>query len=131
MDCAPRRIDQPHLSSPRLPMADVPVPFAIRQWMRDRNWGDHHLEWHTTRQWDRPSPAEQAEAAAVGWQRAAVQEGEAGNGFEFLMMHRAMMQLLREEFPSEAGLFDGWTTPPTDPANPNDPVPPGNPQAFD
>jgi len=104
-------------------MPDVPLPFAIIQWMRDRRWGDHHLEWHTTRQWDRLSPAEQAEAAALGWQRASRQEGEATNGFEFLMMHRAMLQLLREEFPTLTDLFAGWPTPPTDPADPNDPVP--------
>jgi hypothetical protein len=111
-------------------MPDVPLPFAIIQWMRDRQWGDHHLEWHTTRQWDRLSPAEQAEAASLGWQRASHQEGEATNGFEFLMMHRAMLQLLREEFPMQTALFDGWRAPPTDPVDPNDPVPAGNPQPF-
>ena len=111
-------------------MPNVPLPFSIIQWMRDRDWGHHHLEWHTTRQWDRLSPAEQAEASSLGWARAAKQEGEATNGFEFLMMHRAMLGLLREAFPSQTALFAGWSTPPTNPGDPDDPVPAGNPQPF-
>jgi hypothetical protein len=111
-------------------MADLPLPMTIRQWMRDRQWGVHHLEWHTIRRWDRLTPQERAEATANGWQRAARQEGEPINGFDFLIMHRAMLQLLRQAFPGDASLFDGWKTPPTNPDDPSDPVTAGNPRPF-
>lgn len=111
-------------------MADTSLPMSIIQWMRDRQWGNHHLEWHTVRRWDRMSPQERAEAIANGWQRASRQEGEPTNGFDFLMMHRAMLLLLRREFPADASLFDGWQAPPNDPDDPNDPVPAGNPRPF-
>jgi hypothetical protein len=88
-------------------MADVPLPAEIHDWMRQRNWGMHHLEWHTVRQWDRlPLPA-RLWAEQQGWQRAERQEGETGNGLEFLVMHRAMLELLRGQFPQHA-LFAGW-----------------------
>jgi hypothetical protein len=103
---------------------------SIRQWMEDRNWGLHHLEWHTARRWDRMTPQERAEAIANGWHRANRQEGEPTNGFAFLMMHRAMLQSLRQAFPADAVLFDGWQSPPTDPDDPTDPVPPGNARPF-
>jgi hypothetical protein len=111
-------------------MPDQPLPTAIRTWITDHDWGLHHLEWHTTRQWDTLSAAQQAWALQQGWQRADRQEGEAGNGFEFLLMHRAMLQLLRENFPEEAGLFVGWPDVPTNPDDANDPVPAGNPRPF-
>jgi hypothetical protein len=99
--------------------------------MSERNWGTHHLEWHTVRQWDRLPPPDQQWAQQQGWRRADVQEGEAGNGFEFLVMHRAMIELLREQFPPHAALFAGWPTPPTDPNDPNDPLPNGDATPFD
>jgi hypothetical protein len=111
-------------------MADPALPISIRQWMRDRNWGMHHLEWHTARRWDRLTPQERAEAVANGWQRASRQEGDPTNGFEFLMMHRAMLQLLIQAFPGDATLFAGWQSPPTNPNDPADPVPPGTSRQF-
>jgi hypothetical protein len=112
-------------------MADPLMPDEVRAWMQQRNWGTHHLEWHVSRQWDRLPPAVQQWAARQGWRRAAREEGEPGNGFEFLVMHRAMIELLREQFPQHANLFGGWATPPTNPADPNDPLPDGLTTPFD
>lgn len=53
---------------------------------------------------DRPRPR-----VAAG----ALQEGEAGNGREFLVMHRAMIELIRAAFPDRAALFAGWAAVPT------------------
>jgi hypothetical protein len=107
------------------------MPDEIREWMQQRNWGVHHLEWHTSRQWDRLPLAARQWAAQQGWRRAALLEGEAGNGVEFLVMHRAMIELLREQFPQHAALFAGWATPPTDPHDRNDPLPDGATTPFD
>src|SRR2546423_719300 len=98
-----------HGSQEKSSMADQALPTPIRTWMKDRDWGTHHLEWHTTRRWDTLSAAQLDWAMQQGWQRASRQEGEAGNGFEFLLMHRAMVELLREQFPRDTSLFEGWT----------------------
>src|SRR5215218_4298170 len=116
-------------------MADPLMPGEITTWMGARNWGTHHLEWHTVRSWDRLSPQALGEAQAAGWTRYPIQEGEEGNGFEFLMMHRAMLQMLLEGFPQHAAYFRGWERPPVDPTAPHDPVAidpqTGQPAVFD
>lgn len=108
-------------------MSDVTLPSTITNWMNDRNWGEHHLQWHAVRQWDRLSPAVQAQLTAMGWTRSPIQEGEPGNGREFLLMHRAMIQLLKTQFPGNSALFLGWDSPPIDPADPVDPIPENSP----
>ena len=111
-------------------MAEPVMPAAMISWMNAQNWGWHHLEWHNTRNWDRLSQSDRAWATAQGWRRAARQEGERGNGLDFLVMHRAMIELLRERFPSSSALLAGWRQVPLDPDDRNDPVPPGNTRAF-
>ena len=107
-------------------MSDTPVPQEISNWMSQRNWGTHHLEWHATRLWD-AVPQLKLLSQQRGWPRAAMQEGAAGNGLEFLAMHRVMIRQLLAAFPQYSGLFRGWQTPPTDPGDPNDPVPDTSP----
>ncbi len=106
-------------------MADPIMPDAIVQWLRQRNWGMHHLEWHVTRLWDARQEMRQF-AQSRGWNRAPIQEGSPGNGLEFLAMHRVMIRQLIESFPQHIGLFRGWQTPPTNPNDANDPVPAGS-----
>jgi len=102
------------------------MPDEIVEFIEQRNWGVHHLEWHLTRLWD-AVPAAQAFAQQEGWSRASIQEGAAGNGLEFLAMHRVMIRELVSEFPAHSGLFRGWLTPPTDAADPSDPIPANSP----
>lgn len=107
-------------------MADIPMPNEVIAWMADRGWGRHHLRWHMVRIWDRLGPEGRAWAEQQGWSRYPIQEGEETNGLSFLAMHRVMIRMLTTQFPAHAGLFDGWTTPPTDPNDTNDPVPPNS-----
>ncbi len=102
---------------------DVPLPQEIIEWMRARDWGTHHLRWHMERWWYRLSPWERATYTARGWSQAPRQEGDAGNGLEFLAMHRVMLRTLVEAFPQHAQLFAGWSTPPQNPEDPDDTVP--------
>jgi len=105
------------------------MPKPILTFLRDNKWGDHHLEWHTIRQWDRLGPSDQDWAKKQGWARADIQEGAKGNGLEFLAMHRVMIRILTQKVPSSAQYFTGWQTPPTDPKDKNDPCADGS--AFD
>ena len=104
-------------------MVEPRMPSDVIAWMDARNWGSHHLEWHTVRQWGLLDAAGRAWATSQGWTPASRQEGAAGNGLDFLLMHRAMIELLREAFPSHAALFVGWSQPPTDPNSRSDPMP--------
>lgn len=97
------------------------VPKPMLTFLKNEGWGSHHLEWHTVRQWDRLGPSDQAWAKKQGWARADVQEGAKGNGLEFLAMHRVMIGILKQKFPKDAAIFDGWAVPPTDPKDKNDP----------
>lgn len=93
--------------------------------MQGHGWGAMHLEWHTVRRWDLLPETAKAYAERQGWARAAHQEGEAGNGLEFLAMHREMLQLLVAQDAAARPFFVGWTAPPTDPRDAGDPVPSG------
>lgn len=112
-------------------MADEPMPSEIVEWMDGRGWGAHHLVWHLSRIWDLIGPSDRAWVQMQGGSRATRQEGEPGNGLDFLAMHRVMIRQLKEQFPASAALFDGWTRPPTDPDDPRDPMPQnGGPRPF-
>lgn len=107
------------------------MPRPILTFLKSNDWGSHHLEWHTVRNWDRLQPSDQEWAKRQGWARAELQEGQKGNGLEFLAMHRVMFRILTKSFPQNADLFTGWETPPLDPKDARDPVPNGNPPDFD
>ena len=99
------------------------MPQPIRDYMDARMWSEHHLMWHSVRQWDLVSASDQQTMTAAGWHRAGRQEGSVGNGMDFLAMHRVMLDELRVAFPAQAQLFVGWATPPTDPHDTDNPVP--------
>jgi hypothetical protein len=105
------------------------MPPALVKHMTSHGWGPMHLQWHTERRWDQLPPSAVEYAKRQGWARAEHQEGDAGNGVEFLAMHRAMIELLGEADPSSRPMLAGWTAPPTDPADPANPVASG--AAFD
>jgi hypothetical protein len=101
-------------------------------WQRQRDWGTHHLMWHTVRRWDLLDPESLDYAIKHGWSRAQFQEGVAGNGLEFLAMHRVMLQRLLAAFPHETKkMIRAWRSPPTDPLDPENPLPDGQVTPFD
>jgi hypothetical protein len=110
---------------------DFNMPTPVVSFEKTAMWGMHHLQWHTVRQWDLLSSSDLAFAKKQGWTRAAIQEGQAGNGLEFLAMHRAMLSILRTKFPTDAALFSGWTQVPTNPRDAASPLPHNATTPFD
>ena len=109
----------------------APVPSDVQAYLTANSWGMMHLRWHTVRQWDRMSASALASATSQGWTRASVQEGQAGNGLQFLAMHRVMFRALKTQFPQYAGtVFNGWASVPTDPRDPVNALPNGGTTAF-
>jgi hypothetical protein len=107
------------------------MPASLLAHMQSHGWGPMHLQWHTERRWDQLPPPALEYAERQGWHRAEHQEGDAGNGVEFLAMHRAMIQLLSEADPSAKPVLAGWSSPPTDPHDATDPLPDNGTTAFD
>jgi len=107
--------------------ASFTMPKAIIDYENQMGWGTHHLRWHTERQWNLLGPSDRAWAQKQGWSAATIQEGRAGNGLEFLAMHRVMIGLLVKQYPQYKSLFTGWTVIPT---TPNDPTAPKTTETF-
>jgi hypothetical protein len=131
--CAAQIVDDSSADSEAAEMRTNPLamPADICSFEKTQGWGQHHLEWHTSRQWDLLAPQDRTWAQKQGWHRALLQEGQIGNGLEFLAMHRAMLDILRTKFPTHVDLFVGWTSPPTSPTDKIDPLPNGGTTAFD
>jgi hypothetical protein len=105
--------------APRDPLA---LPQPMLAFLESQDWGSHHLEWYTVRQWERLGADDQAWAKRQGWSRADLMEGAKGNGLEFLAMHRVMIRILSERFPENAKLFVGWDKLPVDNDDKSDPA---------
>jgi hypothetical protein len=99
------------------------MPKSILDYEAQNGWGKHHVQWHVERRWDLQSSADLAWARRQGYTRAAKQEGQKGNGLEFLAMHRMMMDMLIGKFPKYKALFAGWETPPANPRDRKNPLP--------
>jgi hypothetical protein len=107
------------------------MPKSILDYEAQNGWGNHHVEWHVERRWDLQAPSDLAWAKKQGYTRAAKQEGQKGNGLEFLAMHRVMMDMLIGKYPKYKYLFNGWETPPTNPRDRSNPLPNNGTDAFD
>ena len=116
-------------------MADISIPKEIIDWMNSKGWGDHHIQWHIERRWDRfknrdlslaPNRRVIPWALSQGWKRHHVQEGAKTNGLEFLAMHRIMILSIVKTFPQHKDLFKGWEKVPTNHLDPDNPVSPTN-----
>ena len=107
------------------------MPKSIVTYVNAHHWGSMHLQWHTERRWDLLPAASLAYANKQGWTKAHLQEGAKGNGIEFLAMHRMMMQMLVELYPTTKKYFVGWTVPPTAAHDKHDPLPHGATADFD
>ena len=100
------------------------MPEDLMAYLDEHHWSHMHLDFHVARMWDILGADSQQWAADQGIARWKQQEGEVGTGIEFLAMHRLMLAELRAQFPQHVALFDGWTSPPTEAADPAGPVSP-------
>lgn len=107
------------------------MPGDILSFLSLHGWGNHHLEWHMVRNWDVMGKDGQDYAKEQGWSRCDLQEGAVGNGLEFLAMHRAMIAKLKSEFPKDANLFEGFSTPPRECSDEADPCGPDSHGTID
>ncbi|MDQ2646243.1 MAG: hypothetical protein M3020_20685, partial [Myxococcota bacterium] len=100
---------------------DTLVQPEVIEWMNSQVWEEAHFQWHNIRRCnggmvDRTragglDPCKHTELVPQN------QEGKgAGDGLEFLAMHRHMIESLKQLFPKHTEQFEGWDTFPTDKA---------------
>lgn len=86
---------------------DLVLPKPVLEWMGERVWEESHDAWHNVRRCngffssgickDHPELVSPHQECA-----------DAEDGYQFLVMHRHMMQGLRQAFPSGGDLFEGF-----------------------
>jgi hypothetical protein len=98
------------------------VPKNVHNYLEKYQWGDYHIVFHMSRKWFLLGDQGRNWLKNVGESRPDLQEGDPGNGVEFLTMHRAMIEHLRTRWGTEpvtndpegrttfSQVLDGWTT---------------------
>jgi hypothetical protein len=98
------------------------VPEPIHAYLEKYQWGDWHALFQMTHRWYALGDLGRAWLRRVSEGSADAQEGEPGNGLDFLAMHRALIVSLRDRWGDEAvdnnedgrqtfsAVLDGWST---------------------
>jgi hypothetical protein len=88
------------------------VPKAVHEYLEKYQWGDYHIVFHMSRKWFLLGDQGRDWLKRVGESRPDLQEGDPGNGVEFLTMHRAMIEHLDARWGTEvvSNDPDGRTT---------------------
>jgi len=109
--------------------ADIPwdgsvkwaFPKEVHEFLEKYNWGDFHNVFHMSRHYYVMHPSGRAWLDQNGEPPAPFQEGDTNNGVEFLTMHRAMLEYIRQRWGSLPvkdpegrrtmnEVMDGWRT---------------------
>jgi len=98
------------------------VPKKVHEYLEKYQWGDYHIVFHMSRKWYLLGDQGRSWLKRMGEASADLQEGDPGNGLEFLVMHRAMISHLTDRWGTEPVTNDpdgrtkfkdvlkGWTT---------------------
>ncbi|MFI5307070.1 MAG: hypothetical protein ACHQ53_06955 [Polyangiales bacterium] len=96
---------------------DLVLPQPVLQWMDDRVWKQSHDAWHNVRRCNSFFPGFGGSNICTDHPDLVAQHQEcsdAEDGYEFLVMHRHMMQGLKQAFPQHTSLFEGFPSFPFD-----------------
>jgi hypothetical protein len=88
---------------------DLVMPPEVLEWLHERVWEESHDAWHNVRRCGGGGIGGSAICTEHPELVAAHKEcADAEDGYQFLVMHRHMMQSLRQAFPNGAALFEGF-----------------------
>jgi len=90
---------------------DLVLPAQVLKWMDDRVWKQSHDAWHNVRRCNSFFPGFGGSNICTDHKELVAMHQEcsdAEDGYEFLVMHRHMMQGLKQAFPQHASLFQGF-----------------------
>jgi len=99
---------------------DLTVQPEVLEWFKARVWEQAHFQWHNIRRCTSGAATDAKEGGGVNPCKTntdlipANQENKgAGDGLEFLAMHRHMIQSLKQLWPKHTEQFEGWEHFPT------------------
>jgi hypothetical protein len=94
---------------------DLILPGPVLDWMAERDWLPSHDAWHNIRRCTTAratSICEHTELVPASQQCTGPDDG-----YQFLVMHRHMIQALKQAFPQHTDLFTGFARFPLEPAD--------------
>jgi hypothetical protein len=101
--------------SPSNGAIDLVVPKIVLDWMTERIWEPSHDAWHNVRRCRSGGiavPGGARGAMSICSQTQLIPEhqecADADDGYQFLVVHRHMIQALKRAFPQHQALFDGF-----------------------
>jgi hypothetical protein len=104
-------------------IVDLTVQPDVLTWMKNHVWEAAHVEWHAIRTCGLPGGAIGSQVNICSFTNLVPKDQNcqtSGDGYQFLLFHRHMLQSLKQLWPRHAADFDGF---PTFPQSAND-VPP-------
>jgi len=90
---------------------DLVLPAPVLAWMDERVWKQSHDAWHNVRRCNSFFPGFGGSNICKDHPELVAEHQEcsdAEDGFEFLLMHRHMLEGLKQAFPQHAQLFEGF-----------------------
>lgn len=92
---------------------DAIVQPEVIQWMEENYWQEAHFQWHQIRRCgnNRPPGSDPGVVDICQYTELLPEANECENaqdGYEFLVMHRHMIQTLKQLWPDHADLFSAW-----------------------
>jgi hypothetical protein len=110
---------------------DLLLPQEMLDWLNEQDWVQEHGDWHNIRRCtmgcqrtQAGTPCQSMEAlTSRGLSCAPIQEGEPGDGYAFLIMHRHMIRGFQQAFPKHVELIRGFYHLPMSKTDPENAIP--------
>ncbi|WP_437597058.1 hypothetical protein WMF28_31125 [Sorangium sp. So ce590] len=97
-------------------IVDTTVQPEVLKWMYDNSWQVAHIEWHAVRTCNGPFGGGGSKVGICDFKQLIPADQNcqtAGDGYQFLVFHRHMIQALKQLWPNHSEQFTGFTKFPT------------------
>ena len=97
-------------------IVDLTVQPEVLKWMKDHYWQAAHVEWHAIRTCNLPGGAVASKVNICSFANLVPENQNCktdGDGYQFLLFHRHMLQALKQLWPKHTEQFTGFTKFPT------------------
>ena len=101
-------------------IVDTTVQPEVIQWMKDNRWQAAHVEWHAVRGCNLPGGSGLSKVNICSFKQLVPKDQNcqtAGDGYQFLVFHRHMIQALKQLWPKHTEQFTGFSKFPTSAAD--------------
>lgn len=92
-------------------IVDLTLQPEVLQWMEDNLWAEGHFEWHAIRMCRLPGFSRMSKVDICSYTGLVPADQNCqtdGDGYQFLVFHRYLIQTLKQLWPSHADDFEGF-----------------------